>query len=74
MKTDFNLLIPELKDWNNGQGIDIESWIGCMGDFEKAIGYSVIFWPSFVEIEGCVFHLSNTPATSDLAPPSRLLG
>jgi hypothetical protein len=54
MKTDFNQLIPELNDWNNGKGIDVESWIGCIGDFEKAIGYSVIFWPSFVEIEGCV--------------------
>ena len=28
MKTDFNKLIPELKDWNNGNGIDVQSWIG----------------------------------------------
>ena len=51
---DFNHLIPELKDWNNGKGIDIESWIGCIGNFQEAIGYSVIFWPTFVEIEGCI--------------------
>lgn len=54
METDFNQLIPELKDWNNGKGIDIESWIACVGNFQEAIGYSVIFWPSFNEIEGCI--------------------
>lgn len=52
--SDFNQLIPELKDWNDGRGIDVQSWIGCVGDFQKAIGYSTIFWPRFVEIEGCV--------------------
>lgn len=51
---DFNHLIPELKDWNDGKGIDIQSWIGIIGNFQKAIGYSAIFWPTFVEIEGCI--------------------
>jgi hypothetical protein len=51
---DFNHLIPELKDWNDGNGIDIQSWIGFTGNFQEAIGYSVIFWPTFVEIEGCI--------------------
>ena len=49
--TDFNKLIPEMRDWNNGAGIDVRSWIGCSGSFELAIGYSTIFWPEFVEIE-----------------------
>jgi hypothetical protein len=52
--TDFNEIVPELKDWNNGKGIDIESWIGCIGDFQKAIGYSAMFWPEFKEVNGCV--------------------
>jgi hypothetical protein len=52
--TDYNKLIPELKDWNDGKGIDVKSWIGCVGDFQKAIGYSTIFWPKFVEMAGCV--------------------
>ncbi|HSA77298.1 MAG TPA: hypothetical protein VLG72_00365 [Nitrospirota bacterium] len=47
--SDFNKLIPELSDWNNGKGIDVVSWIGCVGDFQKAIGYSVMFWPHFEE-------------------------
>jgi len=48
---DFEQLIPELPDWNNGKGIDIEAWIGCEGDFRHAIGYSVIFWPRFTAVE-----------------------
>jgi len=50
MKTDFDKLIPELKDWNNGKSVDVQSWIECGGDFQKAIGYSAMFWPEFVEI------------------------
>lgn len=48
-------LIPELKDWNNGSGIDIDSWIGCEGDYEHLIGYGRIFWPEFIEHDDCVF-------------------
>lgn len=59
--TDFNKLIPELQNWNNGNGIDIYSWIGCVGDFQKAIGYSVIFWPEFIEIDGGVFRKMVLP-------------
>jgi len=53
--TDFNALIPELTDWNGGKGIDIDSWIGCVGNFQQAIGYSHIFWPGFVEHDDMVF-------------------
>jgi len=58
--TDFAKLIPELPNWNNGKGIDVASWIGCMGDFQKAIGYSVIFWPEFIEIDGYVLRAGVT--------------
>jgi hypothetical protein len=58
--TDYKKLIPELSDWNNGAGIDVVSWIGCEGDFAKAIGYSAIFWPEFVEIEGLVVRSEET--------------
>ena len=43
-----------MDEWNDGKGIDIESWIATRGDFQKAIGYSVIFWPEFIEYDGCV--------------------
>ena len=58
--TDFNKLIPELSEWNNGAGIDVVSWIGCVGDFEKAIGYSTIFWPNFVEFDGFIVREGTT--------------
>ena len=48
-------LVPETRDWNNGLGIDLESWIGCTGGFEQAIGYGELFWPEFLEMDGCVF-------------------
>jgi len=38
----------ELAAWNNGEGIDIESWIGCSGSFSLAVGYACVFWPNFV--------------------------
>jgi hypothetical protein len=40
-------MTPELAAWNNGRGIDLESWIACSGDFKLAVGYSSVFWPRF---------------------------
>jgi hypothetical protein len=51
---DFAALIPELSAWNGGAGIDPESWISCVGNYELATGYSLIFWPSFVSFDGYV--------------------
>ncbi|MDF2994508.1 MAG: hypothetical protein K0R27_145 [Xanthobacteraceae bacterium] len=53
--TDFALLIPEIREWNQGRGIGPDGWIGCVGTYELAIGYSLIFWPEFVEFEGYAF-------------------
>lgn len=33
--------------WNGGNGISAEDWVGCAGSFELAIGYSLVFWPTF---------------------------
>lgn len=49
--TDFDALIPELKAWNNGEGISPEGWAECVGNFELAVGYSLIFWPRFERFE-----------------------
>jgi hypothetical protein len=49
--TEFDLLIPELKEWNEGTGISPDSWISCVGNYQLAIGYSLIFWPRFVRFE-----------------------
>lgn len=50
--TSFDTLIPELPRWNNGDGIDVDAWIGCVGRHDHAIGYSRVFWPEFVLYEG----------------------
>jgi hypothetical protein len=44
----------ELAAWNNGDGIDLESWIGCVGNFSLAVGYLSVFCPGFVEFEGYI--------------------
>lgn len=44
----------ELGAWNNGAGIDLESWIGCEGRFSLAVGYAAVFWPQFVEFDGYI--------------------
>ena len=50
--TNLDTLIPEIREWNNGAGIDIGPWTGRLsGNFRLAIGYSTIFWPRFVEFE-----------------------
>jgi hypothetical protein len=60
---DYSLLIPELPTWNNGQGIDVDSWLGCKGDFQLAIAFSRLFWPEFVEHDGCVLRAEFSPST-----------
>jgi hypothetical protein len=50
----FNDLIPELRDWNGGKGVDAEAWISMVGRYDLAIGYSLIFWPRFVAFDGYV--------------------
>ncbi|PUA30083.1 MAG: hypothetical protein B0W54_06030 [Cellvibrio sp. 79] len=45
----------ELAEWNNGNGITLDSWVGCEGNFRLAVGYASIFWPEFVEFEDYIF-------------------
>ncbi len=41
----------DLAAWNDGRGIDLLSWTGCMGNFSLAVGYLEVFWPTFVSFE-----------------------
>ena len=52
---DFNDLIPELASWNEGKGIDVVSWLGCIGRYDHAIAYAALFWPEFVVHDECIF-------------------
>ncbi len=50
-------LIPDLKEWRrlNGEDFSIDSWTSFEGNIKLAIGYSLMFWPDFMEHNGCVF-------------------
>ncbi len=49
----------ELGSWNNGKGIDLESWVSCSGSFSLAVGYSTIFCPKFIEFDGYILEGSK---------------
>ena len=49
-------MTAELQAWNSGKGVDLNSWVGCEGNFALAVGYSTLFWPRLVEFEGYILH------------------
>src|SRR5215471_14946775 len=51
---DFDRLIPEMKNWNNGKGIDVDSWIQCVANHKVLVGCARILWPNFIEHDGCI--------------------
>jgi hypothetical protein len=51
---------PELSQWNDGSGIDLETWIGFSGNFSLAVGYTTLFWPEFVEFDGYILRAGFT--------------
>lgn len=44
-------MADELSAWNNGRGIDLDAWVGCVGSFGLAVGYASLLWPRFVRFE-----------------------
>ncbi|MBT0670667.1 hypothetical protein HT136_20070 [Novosphingobium profundi] len=52
--TNLSHLIPELTEWNNGQGIAPSDWIWIEGRADHALGLSSLFWPELVLFEGYV--------------------
>lgn len=58
-------LVPDIKNWNNGHGIDLESWAGYMGTMELAIAFGELFWPDFFEYRSCIFRGSGLTKTDN---------
>ena len=50
------ILIPDLSKWRkfNGNDFSIEDWIAGEGNIRLTIAYSFLFWPEFIEYDGCV--------------------
>lgn len=53
-------LLPELRGWNDGHGISIEAWLSDAGNFKLAIAFGELFWPPFVEHDGCVLFAAGS--------------
>ena len=51
---DLEKIVPELSQWNYGDGIDIVSWINGIGSFVHGIAYGRMFWQDFVEHDDCI--------------------
>jgi hypothetical protein len=51
----FAELIPDMRLWNNGAGIDVDGWLAGSGNYELAIAFGELFWPRFVLVDVCVF-------------------
>jgi hypothetical protein len=53
-------LVPETETWQNGQPVGLEGWIYALGSFEQMIAYGELFWPDFVEHDGCILRTGFT--------------
>jgi hypothetical protein len=52
---DYSRLIPSSAEWNNGKGVDPETWLSFAGSFELTIAFGTLFWPEFIIHDECVF-------------------
>ncbi|WP_291836948.1 hypothetical protein [Brevundimonas sp.] len=48
-------LLPELQEWNNGNGITSLDWLYTEARSDFGVAFADLFWPTFVEFEGYVF-------------------
>jgi hypothetical protein len=47
-------LLPELAQWNNGDGISADAWIFIEGRADHSLALCSMLWPQFVEFEDYV--------------------
>jgi hypothetical protein len=58
-------MIPELSTFLDGKPIDPELWLHNIGRYDHAVAYALLFWPSFLEHDGCVLLGNQIPETYD---------
>ena len=51
----FHDLDDEFQKWFDGDNVSLEEWITSAGSLADLAAYGAIFWPEFVEYDGCVF-------------------
>jgi len=48
-------LLPQYQEFLvDNPGLELWSYLGVVGSYELAAAFSKLFWPDFVEVEGCV--------------------
>lgn len=52
--TPLHQLIPELAQWNEGDGIAPDEWIFVEGRADHSLGFCSLLWPELIEFEGYV--------------------
>ena len=61
--TTLSELLPELREWNNGKGIEPLDYVYVRATSEMTIALASLFWPEFATFEGYVlrtgFNLDN---------------
>ena len=57
-------LVPELAAWNDGRGISLDDWAACVATPAQLIAAAQIFWPAFIEHDGCVLRASAFEASN----------
>ena len=48
-------MADELGAWNNGDGIPLETWVECEGNYKLLVGYAALLWPKFEAIGKYIF-------------------
>jgi hypothetical protein len=43
--------------------MEVTAWLTNVGRYEDAVRYGALFWPTFAEMDGCVFLGSGVPDT-----------
>lgn len=54
-------VLPDLKAWDEGEVIGPLDWLLTFGSIPQALIYSALFWPTFVEHQGCLLWEGFTP-------------
>ncbi|MGE3540683.1 MAG: hypothetical protein AB7N91_24990 [Candidatus Tectimicrobiota bacterium] len=46
--------LPKVQRWLAGQGEGVWDFLSICGGAELAIAFSTLYWPEFIDVEGCV--------------------
>jgi hypothetical protein len=57
-------LLPDLSGWQSSRPPSLREYLSIRGDYELAVAFATLFWPEFVEVDGCVLLGDNLGKTT----------